>query len=385
MMALGAAISGLVQGIGQGIKLRSELDDAEQRRGLMDLRKKNEQLDYDTKVEIRSLQDQIGNEIKLFNEREDRETPDAIDGHYTTVGALMKRQAVLAGKDHFAVDKTINDMRKDKYQEKIFAASRLLANGDESGVEILKPVYNKMFKDGNTLVGGAYDKETDSFNLTYTNKNGEQLTRSVSRDKLANDLVPLALNVADASKLAMKAEEDKKEREFKAGENKKDRDFKGGENEKDRALKVEEGKQDRGLRRDLNRDDNATRVQVAGIGLEGTKYSADKGAESRINAKKEGREDKDYDDFEKSVNDALGWNKNNPLTTAKQLEKRNEDAARMMGLFTTTREQSNRKLSAYEAAQIVKGIDDKTARYAEKDGYKIVQVGDLRAVMPKTK
>lgn len=384
-MALGAAISGLVQGVGQGIKLRSDMEDAEQRRGLMDLRKKNEQLDYDTKVEIRSLQDQIGNEIKLFNEREDRETPDAIDGHYTKVGALMKRQAVLAGKDHFAVDKTINDMRKDKYQEKIFAASRLLANGDESGVEILKPVYNKMFKDGNTLVGGAYDKETDSFNLTYTNKNGEQLTRSVSRDKLANDLVPLALNVADASKLAMKAEEDKKEREFKAGENKKDRDFKGGENEKDRALKVEEGKQDRGLKRELSNSDNATRVQVAGIGLEGTKYSADKGAESRINAKKEGRDDKDYDDFQSQINDALGWNKNNPLVTPQQLERRNKDAAAMTGIFNATREVGGKKLSAYEVAQLVKGIDAETAKYTQKDGYTIVEVGGIRGIMPKKK
>ncbi len=384
-MALGAAISGLVQGIGQGLKLRSELDDAEERRGLMGLRKKNEELDLETKTELRAIGTQLGDEIKLFNQREDRESPEAIDSHYTNVGALMKRQAILSGKDPLAVDKAINDLRKEKYQEKIFAASRLLANGDESGVEILKPVYNKMFKDGNTLVGGSYDTTNDTFTLTYTNKNGDQVMRSVPRDKLANDLVPLALNTADASKLTMKAGEEQKDRDFKAGENKKDRDFKGGENEKDRALKVEEGKQDRGLRRDLNRDDNATRVQVAGIGLEGTKYSADKGAESRINAKKEGREDKDYDDFEKSINDALGWKKDNPLVTAKQLEKRNEDAARMMGLFTTTREQSNRKLSAYEAAQIIKGIDDKTARYAEKDGYKIVQVGDLRAVMPKTK
>lgn len=384
-MALGAAISGLVQGIGQGLKLRSELDDAEERRGLMGLRKKNEELDLETKTELRAIGTQLGDEIKLFNQREDRESPEAIDSHYTNVGALMKRQAILSGKDPLAVDKAINDLRKEKYQEKIFAASRLLANGDESGVEILKPVYNKMFKDGNTLVGGSYDTTNDTFTLTYTNKNGDQVMRSVPRDKLANDLVPLALNTADASKLTMKAGEEQKDRDFKAGENKKDRDFKGGENEKDRALKVEEGKQDRGLRRELNEADNATRVQTAGIGLQGTIYSADKGAESRINAKKEGREDKDYDDFEKSINDALGWKKDNPLVTAKQLEKRNEDAARMMGLFTTTREQSNRKLSAYEAAQIVKGIDDKTARYAEKDGYKIVQVGDLRAVMPKTK
>ncbi len=384
-MALGAAISGLVQGIGQGLKLRSELDDAEERRGLMGLRKKNEELDLETKTELRAIGTQLGDEIKLFNQREDRESPEAIDSHYTNVGALMKRQAILSGKDPLAVDKAINDLRKEKYQEKIFAASRLLANGDESGVEILKPVYNKMFKDGNTLVGGSYDTTNDTFTLTYTNKNGDQVMRSVPRDKLANDLVPLALNTADASKLTIKAGEEQKDRDFKAGENKKDRDFKGGENEKDRALKVEEGKQDRGLRRELNEADNATRVQVAGISLEGTKYSADKGAESRTNAKKEGREDKDYDDFQLQVNDALGWNKNNPLVTPQQLEKRNKDAAAMTGIFNTTREFGNKKLSAYEVAQLVKGIDAGTAKYTEQNGFTIVDVGGVRGILPKAK
>lgn len=384
-MALGAAISGLVQGIGQGIKLRSDLDDAEQRRGLMDLRKKNEEIDLQTKTELREIGNQLGNEIKLFNEREDRESPDAIDGHYTTVGALMKRQAVLAGKDPLAVDKTINDMRKEKYQEKIFGASRLLANGDDSGIEVLKPVFNKMFKDGNTLVGGAYDKETDSFNLTYTNKNGEQLTRSVPREKLANDLVPLALNVADAAKLNIKATEDDKDRKSREGISDKDRTSRENVAAADRTSRENVAGADRTSRERMNNADNATRVEVAGISLEGTKYTADKGVEGRGISRQNARDDKDYDDFQSQINDALGWNKNNPLVTPQQLEKRNKDAAAMTGIFNTTREVGGKKLSAYEVAQIARGIEGGTAKFTEQNGYTIVDVGGVRGVLPKAK
>lgn len=384
-MALGAAISGLVQGVGQGLKLRSELDDAEQRRGLMGLRQKNEQLDLDTKTELRDIGTQLGNEIKLFNEREDRESPEAIDGHYTNVGALMKRQAILAGKDPLAVDKAINDLRKEKYQEKIFAASRLLANGDESGVEILKPVYNKLFKDGNTLVGGSYDTTNDTFTLTYTNKNGDQVVRSVPRDKLANDLVPLALNTADAGKLTMQANEADKDRKSREGIAGADRTSRETVAAADRTSRENVAGADRTSRERMNNSDNATRVEVAGIGLEGTKYTADKGVEGRGISRQNARDDKDYDDFQAQINDALGWNKNNPLVTPQQLERRNKDAAAMTGIFNATRDVGGKKLSAYEVAQLVKGIDAETAKYTQKDGYTIVEVGGIRGIMPKKK
>lgn len=44
-MGIGAAVSGFAQGLGQGLKLRSDLDDAEERRGLTKLQKEAAQLD----------------------------------------------------------------------------------------------------------------------------------------------------------------------------------------------------------------------------------------------------------------------------------------------------------------------------------------------------
>lgn len=372
MAGIGSAIGGFAQGFAGGVRLKSEMEDAEARRGLMGLQKQSAQLALDNETQFADLSKQIGAEINAFNTLPDKDDPTQFDAHYTRLGGLLKQQAVLAKKDPFEVDKSINAMRKDKYAEKIYQASSLLQAGDDSGLQVLKPVFNNMFKDGNTLQGGTFNKETDSFDLTYLNKAGETVNRSVKREELANRIVPLALNVADAVKLDIKAREDEKDRKFKAGENDKDRDFKGKENDKDRGLKVK-----------LNDDDNKTRITTANIGLKGTIYSADKGAESRSTARANGRDDKDYDDFQGQINDALGWNKNNVLSTPEDLARRNRDATTMTGIFNATREFAGKKLSAYEAAQVAKGIENKTAKFTESNGFTVVDVGGVRAVLPK--
>lgn len=372
MAGIGAALGGFAQGYAGGVKLRSDMEDAEARRGLMGLQKEQAQLQLDNEKKFATLSTQIGDEINAFNQLPDKDDPTQFDAHYTRLGGLLKQQAVLAKKDPLEVDKSITAMRKDKYAEKIYQASSLLQAGDDSGLQVLKPVFNNMFKDGNTLQGGTFNKDTDSFDLTYTNKAGETVNRSVKREDLANRIVPLALNVADAVKLDIKAREDQKDRDFKSKENETDRNFKAGENKLDRGLKVK-----------LNDDDNNVRIKTAGMSLEGTKYAADKGAESRVAGAANRRDDKDYDDFQAQINDSLGWNKNNPLVTPEDLQNRNRDAAAMTGIWNTTREVGGKKLSAYETAQVVKGIANKTAKFSESNGYTVVDVGGVRAVLPK--
>lgn len=372
MAGIGAAIGGFAQGYAGGVKLRSDMEDAEARRGLMGLQKEQAQLQLDNEKQFSELSKQISTEINAFNTLPDKDDPTQFDAHYTRLGGLLKQQAVLAKKDPFEVDKSINAMRKDKYAEKIYQASSLLQAGDDSGINVLKPVFNNMFKDGNTLQGGVFNKDTDSFDLTYVNKAGETVNRSVKREDLANRIVPLALNVADAVKLDIKAREDEKDRKLKVSEG-----------DKDRGLRVSEGEKDRGLRVKLNDDDNKTRITTSAMGLKGTIYAADKSAESRVNARANGREDKDYDDFQGQINDALGWNKNNPLVTPEDLQNRNRDAAAMTGIWNTTRDVGGKKLSAYEVAQVVKGISANKAKFTESNGYTVVDVGGVRAVLPK--
>lgn len=372
MAGIGSAFGGFAKGYTQGLKLRSDLDDAEQRRGLMGLEKEQKQLALENEKTFNDLSKKIGTEINAFNELPDKDDPTQFDAHYTRLGGLLKQQAVLARKDPLEVDKSINAMRKDKYAEKIYQASSLLQAGDDSGINVLKPVFNNMFKDGNTLQGGTFNKETDSFDLSYVNKAGETVNRSVKREDLANRIVPLALNVADAVKLDIKSREDQKQRDFQAGEGDKTREFQGKQNDKDRGLKVK-----------LNDDDNKVRLQTSNMGLQGTMYAADKSAESRVAARANGKDDKDYDDFQTQINDALGWNKNNPLVTSEDLQNRNRDAAAMTGIWNTTRDVGGKKLSAYEVAQVVKGISSGKAKFSESNGYQVVDVGGVRAVLPK--
>lgn len=372
MAGIGSALGGFAKGYTQGLKLRSDLDDAEERRGILGLEKQAKQLAIDNEKAFADLNKQISTEINTFNEMPNKDDPTQFDAHYGRLGGLLKQQAVLARKDPLEVDKSINAMRKDKYAEKIYQAASLLQSGDDSGINVLKPVFNNMFKDGNTLQGGTFNKDTDSFDLTYVNKAGETVNRSVKREDLANRIVPLALNVADAVKLDIKAREDEKQRNFQSVEGDKTRDFQGKQNDKDRGLKVK-----------LNEDDNKTRLQTSAMGLQGTMYAADKGAESRVAGRANAREDKDYDDFQTQINDALGWNKNNPLVTPEDLSNRNRDAAAMTGIWNTTRDVGGKKLSAYEVAQVVKGIQGGKAKFSESNGYQIVDVNGVRAVLPK--
>ena len=374
-----AGLSGVASGLGalgeglvRGIKLGSDLSDADKRRGLMDLQAKQAQLNVDRDTKMNELSNQLAQEFTNYRDGAgayapgegmtyDRTSTQAADLHYSRIQPLLQQQAVLSGKNPALVDKELKELRREGYAEKVFQAAQLLEAGDvEGGTKVLQPLYSKMFADGTDVKGVTYDKTKDSLSM-LTVRDGKESMVEMPRSKVVDMLNYGALNPGDAVKLKMREKEKQADRDFESGQT-------------DKKLKNA---------KEISAADNASAERRTGISAEATRYAADKGVEGRRNAGLNAREDKDYDDFQAQINDSLGWSKNNPLVTPEQLQARNRDAALMTGIFNTTRDVAGKKLSAYEAAQIVKGIENKTAKMVQKDGYTIVDVGGLRAVMPR--
>jgi len=231
MAGLGAAIGGFAQGFGQGMKIRSDLEDAKAKREFMGLQKEKLQQELDVGKQFAELQQGMATETQDYakgtgnyapaeGQTYDPTNPAVVDQYYTRIGAMAKQQAILANKNPLEVDEQMNKFRKERFSERVMQASSLLKSGDESGFELLKPVYNQMFKDGRELVRGAYNKDNDSFDLTYKDKDGTERQTSVGRAAFAENIVPLALNPADAAKFAMQNKElALKEREVQGMEN----------------------------------------------------------------------------------------------------------------------------------------------------------------------
>lgn len=381
-MSIAAGLGALGEGFVRGIKTGSELADAEKRRGLQDMQMKREQQALDRDKQMMDLNAQIAKE---YNEYRDgagayapgegitynRMDPKVADLHYARIEPLLQQQAALSGKNPALVTRELNELRREGFAENVFRASQMLEMGDPAGAEVLKPFYNRLFPDGTTVGQTRYDKSTDTFTI-QTIREGVAADTQVPRGKLVEMLHYGALNPADAVKLRMREREKADDRKFDADER-----------EKDRGLKVSEGDKDRTLRRDLNESDNKAADARTRISAGATVRAAEIGREGRVNAGANARDDKDYDDFQGQINDALGWNKSNPLVTPDQLQKRNRDAAAMTNIWNTTRDVAGKKLSAYEVAQVIRGIEGKTAKFAEKDGYTIVDVGGVRAILPK--
>lgn len=383
MAGIAAGLGALGEGFVRGIRIGSDLTDADTRRGLVDMQKKQAQLALDRDTQMADLSKQLGQEFVDYRDgtgayapaegqQYDRTSPQSADLHYSRIQPLLQQQAILSGKNPAMVDKELKELRKEGYAERVFQASQLMESGDvEGGAKILQPLYRKMFADGTDVKSVAYDKTKDALSMV-TVRDGQESVVEMPRGKVVDMLNYGALNPADAVKLKMR------EKEKQA-----DRDFESGQTDKKLKAEAEQRGLDRKSREAISAADNASAERRTGISAEATRYSADRSVEARRNAGANARDDKDYDDFQTQINDALGWNKNNPLVTPEQLQSRNRDAAAMTNIWNTTRDVGGKKLSAYEVAQVIRGIEGKTAKYAEKDGYTIVDVGGIRAVLPK--
>jgi len=359
-------IGALAEGFARGLRLSSDMQDAEKRRGLMDTQEQREKQQIEREKELAGIRTEIANEVSGFKPS----GPDDVDGfnaHYDRLKPLMMKQAALSGVDPLLVEQSVDDKRRNKYAERLYTALGDIQAGNAAGFDKLKPVYNQMFKDNGTLLGGAYDQKTDSITMNFTapgDANGKQQSVTMPREAFVRQAFAY-LNTGDAIRFEAKdlAEQRK---------TKQEQDFQSGQTDKKIASAEKIAKEENASRERVGASNNAAHIRGAEIG-----------AVDRAGRALNAREEKDYNDFQAQINDSLGWNKSNRLVTPDQLAKRNKDAAAMTNIFNTTREVAGKKLSAYEAAQVIKGIEGGTAKYADKGGYTIVDVGGVRAVLPK--
>ena len=201
-MSLSAAVAGLAGGYVKGRQIKADLEEKEQTRGLRELQRQSAELTLNRERDMADLSKQIGDKVMSFAPQS-LDDIDAFDNHYNQLEGLLVKQASIAGKDPLAVKTQMDNLRREKYAERVFAATKMFETGNEAGFEILKPVYNRLFKDGNMLMGGTYNKVDDTFDIRYMGKGGEEKTVSVGREALVKQYLPMGLNTGDALKLAI--------------------------------------------------------------------------------------------------------------------------------------------------------------------------------------
>ena len=239
---LGAAVGGFAQGAAQGLRLRSELEDAEAKRKYMGLQTEKLQQEVDTEKQFGDLQKGMAQEIKDYSsgtgvyapaegQAYDPLNPKTVDMYYSRLGSMAVQQGILAKKNPAEIEETFNRMRKEKFQERVMQASNRLSMGDASGLDLIKPQFQQMF--GGELKGATYDDKTDSFNIAFVGKDGNEATRSVKRQAFSEGMLPMALNPADAAKFMMQNKELAQQKELK------DRELNGIENYRTESLKIE--------------------------------------------------------------------------------------------------------------------------------------------------
>lgn len=215
-MGLGAAIGGFAQGYAGGVKLRSDMEDAQVKREFMGLQGQKLKQEVDEGQLFADLQKNMALETNNYVKGEgayapaegqqyDPTAPDVVDNYYNRLGAFAKQQAILAKKNPLEVDEFMNKARKEKFSERVMAATNMLSMGNPEGLEMIKPQFKQMF--GVDMSNATYNQETDSFDIAYKGKDGAEGTRSVKRQAFAEGLLPLALNPADAAKFAMQNKE----------------------------------------------------------------------------------------------------------------------------------------------------------------------------------
>jgi hypothetical protein len=373
MMAT-AGIGGFAKGFASGMRLQSDMQDSEAKRGLMDLQRQSEELKIGREQQMADLSKNMGLEQKSFIDRageyEGLDDVKAADLNYTRMGALLKQQAAIAGKNPFEVDESINRLRKERFSERVMQGTNLLKAGDDKGFDVLKPVYNSLFKDGSELIGGKYNKDSDTFTLAYKDKDGVEQTRDVKREQFTEGMIPLALNAADAAKYMMQ----NKEMEMKVRENEKERTFRAGEGEKERSNRV-------GIAMIGERGANSR----AEMGLKGTIYAADKGAESRSSLRQEGIDQKNLDDVQKEYNIAIGFTESRSgIFSPQEIAQMNLDRADAMQMYRLTKQHTNQNLTGSELRMLQDAVRSNKAKVKvdQASGLAVVEYNGVRAVVP---
>lgn len=221
-MSIGAAIGGLVQGFAQGAKLKSDLEDAETRRGLMGLQAKQAQLAVDTGEEQAAARKEAASFIKGYNAGDtnlgfirnedgsyDPNLPQNIARNYELQEQSAQRVALAHGQNPTKAIAEVRELRKNGFQEGVNQAAALYGIGDlDAGDAVLKKVY-PMIRDGQTFLGSqAVENDPNKVALRYkVDKTGEEKTLVTNREDLAKRLLPMAMNITDAANYNLRTQE----------------------------------------------------------------------------------------------------------------------------------------------------------------------------------
>jgi len=291
-LGIGQAAGAFAQNYAAALGLRSRLDSEAQQQELTNIKIQRER-DFDTaQKEMAQLHSNFLNPDydlasgKPFEQPQggiaDPSKPrpptnpytdmDRVNVYYDKMTPLLERQAFASGKGNEVLNirKTVEDLRKSRYMERLGESLARIEAGDEGGFKQLAGVY-KLHNDGRDLVSGKFN-EDGTITLSY-NENGEAKEQVTTFDKLSN-MAKSALNLADTVKLRHASQEAEKDRKFKtservagqeftSGEHTKDRTFRAEEGKKDREFRAEESKLDRQNRSAMNDADNTTRVGIA--------------------------------------------------------------------------------------------------------------------------
>jgi len=359
-MALGAAIAGLAGGYAKGVQIKSDLEDAKENRGLKALQKQQAELELDRNKQMADLSKQIGDKVMNFAPQS-LDDVDAFDSHYGQLEGLLVKQAAIAGKDPLAVKSQMDSLRREKYAERVYAATRMFETGNDAGFEILKPVYNRLFKDGNMLMGGTFNRADDTYDIRYMAPGGEEKTVSVGREALVKQWLPMGLNTGDALKLALKDIETQESRRFETQRDATKMDFEGVQTDKKLGVKV-----------GIAAADRASQERIAGARTTASTQE-----------RETGRDDTALTRFDSNLAGALGYDPK--YATEKSRQRFEKDAVPATSIFKATNDIARVRLTANEAVSVLKAVREGSADVRPipgRPGFMAVQAGTTRAVVP---
>lgn len=213
-MGLGAAVGGFAQGLAGGLKLRSDLDDAETKRKLAGTQQqlaetqlKGEQEKQAAAAFAQSVTDGYykGDDKLGFVRGEDGnydpQNPANINRYYDLQRTSAARFAAAYGQDPNAAIARVDEMQNKKYVEGVSRAAAAYGMGDlPTGDEFMRRV-SSLSGMTKQFVGSEVDPTNpEMVRIKYRGKDGtEQASAPIKLTDLANKWIPYALDPTASS------------------------------------------------------------------------------------------------------------------------------------------------------------------------------------------
>lgn len=360
-MSAAAGLGALAQGFVSGAKLGSDMATEEKRRGLMGLQMQREEEAMRREQEMAALRQGIAQEVQNF--QPDPNDPESFNRHYETLKPLMMKQAALSGVDPTLVAEQFDQRRRTKYAERLYGALTDIRSGDPNGLQQIKSIYNSEFKDGNQITDAVYDRETDKITMMVKGKDGQVMPWSAPREDFIRQAFQIG-NTVDAIRFDVKEAMERRATEQKQGFELKTLGMQLD-------ARAKEGQLDRDAA--LQRTNISAGASVA---------AAREGRDNRGDREERQLYERNRDQFVSGLPAAFDYDPKAPLKQAGASSRFNEQSAKALTIWEATAN-SGANLSASQVAYVMDGIQNKSAKVLQsKDGYAVVQVGAIKAVVP---